>query len=60
MRGGLSPLSPPQSAAHAALAFESLGAVADEDKSGRPQKKLFLDDEGKKGVARLYCKIRGM
>ena len=29
-------------------------------KSGRPQKKLFLDDEGKKGVARLYCKIRGM
>ena len=43
---------------HATLALDTLDGAEDEDKAGRKQKKLFLDDVAAKGVARLYCKIR--
>ena len=42
---------------HAQLAFDTLAGPAEEDTSGRPQKKIYLDDGGGSGK-RLYCKVR--
>jgi hypothetical protein len=55
-----------KSPAHAALAFETLaGDATADDKAGREQRKLFLDEEPaedakspKKKQARPYCKLR--
>ena len=42
---------------HAQLAFDTLAGPAEEDTSGRPQKKIYLDDGGGSGK-RPYCKVR--
>ena len=42
---------------HAQLAFDTLAGSAEEDTSGRPQKKIYLDDGGGSGK-RPYCKVR--
>lgn len=45
-----------KSIAHADLAFDSLGAAFEDDKQGRPQKKLFLNNATV--AAGPYCKLR--
>ena len=57
--------APPRSAARdrpraqAALAFATLAGAEDEDKAGRPQKKLYLDEPPvAKGTKRPFCKLR--
>ncbi|KAJ1462577.1 hypothetical protein M885DRAFT_505526 [Pelagophyceae sp. CCMP2097] len=47
-----------KSAAHANLAFDSLGDSTEQDKTGRAQKKLFLPASAP--GAKPYCKVRKM
>ena len=42
---------------HAQLAFDTLAGPAEVDTSGRPQKKIYLDD-GEGSGKRPYCKVR--
>jgi len=43
---------------HAQLAFDTLAGPAEVDTSGRPQKKIYLDDGEGSGGKRPYCKVR--